>query len=86
MNKYWFRKRQGLNSKDYGWGWVPITWEGWMLILAMVGSIFLAAFILLGDSIMTDIDPPLITVFAFLAAVLALIAITAFIAHKKSRP
>lgn len=32
MNKYWFRKRRGLFSKDLGWGWIPISWEGWTLI------------------------------------------------------
>jgi len=28
MSKYWFRKRQGLMSKDMGYGWIPITIEG----------------------------------------------------------
>ncbi len=28
--KLWFRR------KLYGWGWYPITWEGWLAILAYV--------------------------------------------------
>ena len=26
-NKIWFRR------KLYGWGWYPVTWEGWAVIL-----------------------------------------------------
>ena len=29
-NKLWFRR------KTYGWGWTPITWEGWLVILAVI--------------------------------------------------
>ena len=29
-NKIWFRR------KLYGWGWYPITWEGWFVILVWV--------------------------------------------------
>jgi hypothetical protein len=25
--KYWFKR------KNYGWGWTPITWQGWMVVL-----------------------------------------------------
>lgn len=24
---YWFK------AKDYGWGWVPARWQGWLVIL-----------------------------------------------------
>ncbi|MBY0415961.1 MAG: hypothetical protein K2Q18_17450 [Bdellovibrionales bacterium] len=29
-NKLWFRR------KTYGWGWTPITWEGWLVTLLVV--------------------------------------------------
>ena len=29
-NKLWFRR------KSYGWGWTPITWEGWFVTLIIV--------------------------------------------------
>lgn len=25
--KLWFK------AKNYGWGWTPITWQGWLIIL-----------------------------------------------------
>jgi uncharacterized membrane protein YhaH (DUF805 family) len=28
--KLWFRR------KRYGWGWYPVTWEGWVVILVWV--------------------------------------------------
>lgn len=26
-NRYWFKR------KTYGWGWVPATWQGWLVLL-----------------------------------------------------
>lgn len=34
MNKYWFRKRRGLFSRDLGRGFVPITAEGYFVVFA----------------------------------------------------
>ena len=31
FNKFWFEK------KKYGWGWTPISWEGWMTIAIFAG-------------------------------------------------
>ena len=30
QNKLWFKR------KCYGWGWYPISWEGWLCILVWV--------------------------------------------------
>ena len=38
MNKYWFK------PKTYGWGFVPISWEGWLATLGMVGILMMAAY------------------------------------------
>ena len=29
-NKLWFK------AKEYGWGWYPSTWQGWIVILIWV--------------------------------------------------
>ena len=35
--KLWFR------AKDYGWGWQPSSWEGWLVIIAyIVGMVFIS--------------------------------------------
>lgn len=37
MNKYWFK------PKDYGYGYVPISVEGWISVITLIGiGIFLA--------------------------------------------
>jgi hypothetical protein len=30
---YWFR------AKSYGWGWVPATWQGWVILIAFIALI-----------------------------------------------
>ena len=30
MNKIWFKR------KLYGWGWTPVTWEGWLVIAVWI--------------------------------------------------
>ena len=37
--KYWFK------PKRYGWGFMPVTWEGWMATLVLVALIFLSAYV-----------------------------------------
>ncbi|MSR76398.1 MAG: hypothetical protein EXS68_02295 [Candidatus Ryanbacteria bacterium] len=32
--KLWFR------AKDYGWGWQPSSWEGWLIIVAYIMGMF----------------------------------------------
>lgn len=33
--KYWFK------AKLYGWGWVPVRWQGWLVVLAFMVFLFL---------------------------------------------
>ena len=35
-NKFWFRKRRGILSKDLGYGWIPISWQGYALIFLVI--------------------------------------------------
>lgn len=28
---YFIMKRKWFRAKNYGWGWVPVTWEGWLV-------------------------------------------------------
>lgn len=38
MTKYWFK------PKRYGYGFVPTSWEGWLMTLVLVGLIFASAY------------------------------------------
>ena len=30
MSRYWFKRRR------YGWGWYPVTWQGWASVVIYV--------------------------------------------------
>jgi len=30
MKKIWFK------AKEYGWGWYPVTWQGWLVTLVFI--------------------------------------------------
>lgn len=50
---YWFRARW------YGWGWVPATWQGWVVI-----AIWFALVLALGATV-DDASPPREVAFTF---------------------
>ena len=31
--KYWFKRRR------FGWGWTPVTWQGWLTVAFFIGLI-----------------------------------------------
>ena len=37
MEKLWFKR------KIYGWGWYPCSWEGWLIVLFFIVSIYIIA-------------------------------------------
>lgn len=30
-----------FEEKHYGWGWMPITWQGWGIVFIYAGSVYL---------------------------------------------
>lgn len=36
---YWFK------AKLYGWGWVPVRWQGWLIIAIGVAFLFLGLYV-----------------------------------------
>lgn len=69
---YWFKRRR------YGWGWVPVTWQGWITLIAFLGVVIAAAATQLPAKPEQPSQSELIQFFAiFTTAVLALIAICA---------
>ncbi len=39
MTKYWFK------PKRFGWGFCPISWQGWLATLFLLNLIFLSAYL-----------------------------------------
>jgi len=71
MNKIWFRR------KLYGWGWFPITWEGWLVLLVWV-AIFI-------DIVQKDIQQYTIERFVFIILMVALLLLICFLKGEKPK-
>lgn len=71
MNKLWFRR------KLYGWGWFPITWEGWLVLLVWV-AIFI-------DIVQKDIQQYTIERFVFIILMVALLLLICFLKGEKPK-
>ncbi|NCN25420.1 hypothetical protein COT94_01910 [Candidatus Falkowbacteria bacterium CG10_big_fil_rev_8_21_14_0_10_37_14] len=67
----WFKR------KTYGWGWTPITWQGWLVVVVAIVLIIVGGYV--GD---TD-DAPGAT---FLGAMLAIVVMFIFGYWKGERP
>lgn len=42
-------RRRWFKNRKFGWGWVPITWQGWLAVGAYVFIIFTGSRILFDD-------------------------------------
>jgi hypothetical protein len=71
-NGYWFKR------KLYGWGWVPVKWQGWLTIAIFILFILLSSLDLKSDSNLADTK-----ITEFLFKVVLLIIILIFICYKK---
>lgn len=54
MEKKWFKR------KLYGWGWVPVTWQGWAVVAVWL------AFVLFFSLSIDDTSPTREVLFTFL--------------------
>lgn len=60
--KLWFR------AKTYGWGWYPITWQGWTITGMYTALILALAFTINEDSTTTEVAVMLILPLVILTA------------------
>lgn len=68
---YWFK------AKLYGWGWVPVKWQGWVAVLVYIVAIFLLVLTLDENSSGKEM------VFTYFLPLLFLTVILLFICYKK---
>ena len=69
--KIWFRR------KLYGWGWTPITWQGWGILL-----LYVVAMVLIFINIDKDSHSASDTLLNYFLPVLLLTALLIFICYK----
>ncbi len=68
--RYWFR------AKRYGWGWTPLTWQGWAALAAFVA-------LLVADAL---VFPPRQALAAYIACVVGLTVLFLAVCWLKGEP
>lgn len=88
MHKYWFRKRKGLKTKDLGYGWIPVSWEGWIITLSMLALVIAPLVIFALKYGSNDPSNTVVVSYgvAYTVGLLIITGVFAFIAHNKTRP
>jgi hypothetical protein len=72
---YWFKR------KLYGWGWVPVKWQGWLIV-----GIYIVAVILFGSTISENSLPNEIIFTFFLPVTLLTITLIRICYWKGEKP
>jgi hypothetical protein len=67
---FWFR------AKEYGWGWYPATWEGWLVLL-----VFIALWIL-NYLRLAPLDSMEKMLYEYLPQTFVLVAVLIFVAYR----
>ncbi len=52
MQKMWFK------AKQYGWGWYPATWQGWLVLAVYLAIVIGMAVLVFGPLAKTNGAPP----------------------------
>jgi len=64
---YWFKR------KLYGWGWVPVTREGWIVTILFIGIILLNGFYLASNPNPSDTQITIFLVIVFVSIILLIL-------------
>ncbi len=67
----WFKR------KLFGWGWTPVTWQGWLVLAVYIGLMFLFAMTI------DDNSPPREVAFTFILPALFLTTLLIRICYRK---
>lgn len=69
MKTLWFKR------KTYGWGWTPVTWQGWGITIG-----YIVIMIVVGIFLDPDTHPDLIWI--FVSSIIVLTVLFIYIAYK----
>lgn len=69
MKRYWFKR------KRYGWGWVPVTWQGWATVGGYIFILLFATLTLEHEGVNFPITAPVLAV-VFVTATAGLIILS----------
>lgn len=70
-DRLWFKR------KLYGWGWVPVRWQGWIVVFSFI------VFTLLNTAILgRSVQPNSLDVVWFVLRLIVLVAVLLFVCYK----
>lgn len=69
--KLWFKR------KKYGWGWTPVTWQGWLVVLIYIVAVLVFALTI------DESSPPREFIFTFVLPIVILTLLLLRISYKK---
>lgn len=75
MQKLWFKR------KLYGWGWTPVTWQGWFIVLGYI--ILVVTFVLMREKDISGNPDSGSNFLVFGLPIFVLTIILLFICYKK---
>ena len=67
------KKPLWFKAKNYGWGWYPVTWQGWLVLAVYLLVIFGTVFTLIQLNVGPDIAPLIFLPVIALATVVMII-------------
>jgi len=73
---YWFKR------KLYGWGWIPVSWEGWLFVLGFIAIILLDG-IYLASKTSPNIEPTTRDLSLFFGVIIISVILLFWICYKK---
>ena len=76
--RYWFKRRR------YGYGWIPVTWQGWAAVLVFL-AVVLSGVIALKDTSNNALSAEAFIYLAFLAGSTVLLVIISFMRGPKPK-
>jgi uncharacterized membrane protein len=84
MNKhttrsYWFKRRR------YGYGWTPVTWQGWLTVVLSIAAILLGAVFLLKDTPRNTFSEEVFLFLIFLIVVTAALVVISLVKGPRPR-
>lgn len=73
--KLWFKR------KHYGWGWYPVSWEGWLVVLVFIVLLLINGFYFSFNA--SSGTPSLFNIIIFLIIIIISIIVMFWICYKK---
>ncbi len=78
-NDYWFKRRR------YGYGWTPVTREGWLVVFGFLAVLMMTSYVMLKDVPENTFNEDVVLFLCFLIIEIAAIIVVGYLKGPKPR-